>query len=493
MQRLSGLDAMFFYIETPSAHMHVTGVYVLEPGKDGLSFGSVRDLVSRRLPLAGVLRRRIVEVPLRLYHPVWVEDPGFDLDYHLRRAALPAPGGMHELQDLVSELTSLPLDRRRPLWEMYVVEGLESGRVAVVGKMHHAAIDGISGAETMATLFDLEPHPPRIPIPDPWRPEAIPTEAELLAVAMAALVGHPMRAARTALRIAESVLNVSEHNGQPGVTPPPSPFSAPKTRINQALTPDRGVAFAEMSLDDLKVVRRWFACTVNDVVLGACAGALRAYLSGTGDLPAEPLVALVPVSVRAGDGKDPLGNRLSAMLTSLGTELPDPGERLVAIAAGMRAAKDQERLIGAEALTGWTELALPGLIGRAARLVSSTRVFDHLRPAFNLTISNVPGPPVPLFFAGSRLVAVYPLGPLAEGAGLNITVMSYCGRAFFGLSACKETVPCLSELAMLLDDSLAELLALCGGSGRPSARASPRTASASARRWHSPGDRRLPR
>ena len=475
MQRLSGLDAMFFYLETPSAHMHVTGVYLLEPGDGGLSFESVRELVSSRLGLAAPFRRRIVEVPFRLHHPVWIEDPDFDLDYHVRRAALPAPGEMEELQSFVAQVVGLPLDRTRPLWEMYVVEGVAGGRFAVVGKMHHAAIDGVSGAEIMATLLDLEPNPPERTVIDAWRPEPLPTDAEMIALALAALVGHPLKAARTARRVVETALHLSEHNREPGVVPPPSPFSAPKTSLNQALTPHRRVAFAGMPLDDFKAVKNYFGCTVNDVVLAVCAGALRGYLLAGSELPEDPLVAMVPVSVRTEDETGSHGNRISAMLTSLATDLADPAERLSTIAGGMRAAKEQERMIGADTLTDWTEFTFPALVGRASRLTSSMRVFDRLRPLFNVTISNVPGPPFPLFMAGARMVGAYPLGPVAEGVGLNMTVMSYCGIVYFGLNGCRETVPRIAEMPKMLHEALDELLALArpsaGGRGRPRGRA----------------------
>jgi len=466
MQRLSGLDAMFFYLETPSSHMHVTGVYVLAPGESGLSFDSVRDLVASRLPLAAPFRRRLVEVPFKLHHPMWVEDPDFDLDYHVRRACLPAPGGLEELAGFVAQVGGLPLDRARPLWELYVVEGLEDGRFALVGKMHHAAIDGVSGAEIMATLLDLEPDPPERLIVDTWRPEQIPTDADLIALALAALVGHPLRAAKTARRVVETALHVSEHNRESGVAPPPAPFSAPKTLLNGAITPHRRVAFASQPLDDLKRVKNHFHCTVNDVVLAVCAGALRRYLLDHGELPEDALVAMVPMSVRTDEEMGSHGNRVSAMLTSLATNLDDPVARLEAVAEGMRVAKTQERLIGAATLTDWTEFTFPALIGRAARLTASMRVFDRLRPLFNVTISNVPGPPFPLFLAGGRLVAMYPLGPVTEGVGLNMTVMSYCGMVYFGLNACRETVPAIAEMPKMLHESLDELLGVAGRRAR---------------------------
>jgi WS/DGAT/MGAT family acyltransferase len=364
-------------------------------------------------------------------------------------------------------MIGLPLDRKRPLWEMYLVEGLEGGRQAIVMKMHHAAIDGVSGAELTAAWLDLEAGPPPDADEDSWRAERVPNEIDLLFGAWTQLAASPVRAVRAARRVLETALHVSEHNRDSGVMPPPSPFSAPKTSFNQSITPHRRVAFCEVPLDDLKAVKNHFGCTVNDVVLTLCASALRRYLLAEGGLPEEPLVGFVPMSVRADDEKLSAGNRVSAMLTSLATDVADPVERLRTISAGMTDAKSQESRIGADVLTDWTEFTFPALIGRAARLISSMRVFDRVRPAFNVTISNIPGPPFPLFLAGARMVGMYPLGPVVEGAGLNITVMSYCGIVYFGLSGCRETVPDLAELPEMITESLDELLALV----RPRSRA----------------------
>jgi WS/DGAT/MGAT family acyltransferase len=459
MQRLTGLDAMFFYLETPAGHMHVTGVYVLEPGERGLSFESIRDRIGERIPLAAPFRRRLVEVPFKLHHPIWIEDPEFDLDYHVRRASLPAPGGTDELACFAAQVGGLPLDRDRPLWEMYVVEGLEGGRFALVGKMHHAAIDGVSGAEIMATLLDLEPEPPHRELIDAWRPETVPSDAELLAMSVAALFGHPVKIAKTARRVFETALHLSEANRASGIVPPPSPFAAPKTIFNASITPHRRVALAALPLDDFKAVKNHFGCTVNDVVLAVCAGALRRYLLDYAELPEDPLVAMVPMSVRTDDELGSHGNRISAMLTSLATNVADAAERLEVVSTGMRRAKEQERLIGAATLTDWTEFTFPALIGRAARLTSSMRVFDRMRPLFNVTVSNVPGPTFPLYLAGARLASMYPLGPVTDSVGLNITVMSYCGTVYFGVNACRETAQALAEMPKMLAESLDDLLA----------------------------------
>jgi len=476
---------MFLYMETATNHMHVTGVFLLDPSTApaGFSFAQVHAMVGRRLNRAPPFRRRLAEVPFRLAHPVWVEDPDFDLDYHVRRACLPSPGGRSELEDFVGQVVALPLDRQRPLWEMYVVEGLEGGLQAVVVKMHHSAIDGVSGAELSTTWLDLEADPPADNDVDDWLPERVPSEVDLLIGAWAQLASSPVKALKAARRMVETALHLSEHNRDPGTCPPPSPFSAPRTSFNLAITPHRRVALGEVALEEVKAVKNHFSCTVNDVVLALCAGALRRYLLGRDELPETPLVGFVPISVRADDERLSGGNRLSAMLTSLATDVADPVERLRLISSAMSEAKSQQSLIGADALTDWAEFTFPALIGRAARLISSMRVFDRLRPVFNVTISNIPGPPFPLFLAGARVAGIYPLGPVVEGAGLNMTVMSYFGTVYFGLNGCRETVPDIALLPAMIAESLEELLAATKPRRRASAgsRAAPRAHSTRSR------------
>lgn len=369
MQRLSGLDSMFFYLETPTNHMHMAGVVLLDPraAPARFSFAQVRALVARRLDRAASFRRRLVEVPFGLGQPVWIEDPEFDLDYHVHRACLPSPGGRSELEEFVGQILGLPLDRQRPLWELYVVEGLAEGLQAIVVKIHHAAMDGVSGAELVAAWLDPEADPP----PDvedtrSWQSEALPSQIDLLVGAWAELASSPAKLARTARRVTEAVVRVSQHNRESGATPSPPPFRAPRTPFNLAITPHRRACFGEAPLEDLKAVKNHFGCTVNDVVLALCAGALRRYLLAKNELPEEPLIALVPMSVRAEDERLSGGNRLSAMLTSLATNIADPHVRLRTIAAAVSDAKSQESLIGAGLLTDWTEFTLPAVIGGAA-------------------------------------------------------------------------------------------------------------------------------
>jgi WS/DGAT/MGAT family acyltransferase len=440
--------------------MHVASTCIFDPSTvpGGYSFEKVKQLVEDRLPLLPPFRRRLVNIPFEIHHPLWVEDPDFDLSYHVRRAALPAPGGDQELAEFAAEVHSRPLDRTRPLWEMSVVEGLENGMIAIVTKTHHAAIDGVSGAELTVNLLDLQPEP--TPVPDDmkeWKPDRIPTDPELFAYALNSLVRQPLRLVKTIRRTASVALRLRRRNRQPGVNPPPAPFSAPRTSLNQAISPNRRFAFTQVHLDDVKIVKNALGGTVNDVVLAMCSSALRQYLADNGEHPDKPLIGMVPVSVRTEEQKGAMGNRVSSMLVNLSSDIADPVERLHAISGGTQHAKDQENAIGAEFLTDWAEFAAPAVAARAARLYSSMRMADRHSPIFNVTISNVPGPNFPLYSAGARMVAMYPMGPIADGGALNITVMSYLGSMFFGLVADRELVPDVNNIAHYLNDGLEEL------------------------------------
>lgn len=484
MQRLTGLDATFLYLETPNNHMHVASTCVFDPSTvpGGYSFDKVKALVADRLPLLPPFRRRLVEVPFQIHHPLWIEDPDFEIEYHVRRAALPAPGGDEELAEFAAEVHSRPLDRSRPLWEMYVVEGLENGMIATVTKTHHAAIDGVSGAELTVNLLDLQPEPTPVPaeLHENWKADRVPTDPELFLFALNSLVRQPWRALKSARRTTEMLWGLRQRNKRPDVNPPPAPFSAPRTSLNTSITPHRRFAYTQIPLDEVKQVKNALGGTVNDVVLAVCAGALRRYLDDNDERPEKSLVAMVPVSVRTEDQKGAMGNKVSSMLVSLATDVDDPIERLHTISEGTKHAKDQEKAIGAEFLSDWTEFAAPAVAARAARLYSSMRLADRHNPLLNVTISNVPGPNFPLYSAGSRMVAMYPMGPIADGGGLNITVMSYMGQMFFGLVACRETVPKVWNVAHYLNDSLEELKKAADRAAAPAAapKAAPKAAKA---------------
>jgi diacylglycerol O-acyltransferase len=466
MERLSGLDAAFLYLETPSHHMHVSMVAMFDastvPG--GYSFDKVRSVIEERLPLIPMFRRRLVEVPFRLHHPIWVDDPHFDLDYHVSRIGAPAPGGIEELCELASDFTSRQLDRSRPLWEMRIVEGLRDNRIGVLAKVHHSTVDGVSGAEVMVHLFDLEPQPERRELPpeaEPPAPERVPTDLELVSFATWSLLRTPFRIAAKLPRTIGSFVGVVRGRRANEGPSAPTPFAAPRTSLNGSITPHRKVAAVTLPFPEVKAVKQAMGCTVNDVVLALCSGALRRYLDEGGELPRQPLIAVVPISVR---GEEPSvgSNRVSAMFTSLATDRADPVQRLEAIAAVTRAAKKEHHTIGAKMLQDWAEFATTAVFTRASRLYSSMGLADRHRPIHNLVISNVPGPPFPLYLAGARLELLCPLGPVMEGAALNVTVISYMNNLDVGLIACRESVPGLWGLAHHFRDALEELKAVAG-------------------------------
>ncbi len=461
MQRLTGMDATFLYMETPTMPMHVTGVYVYDPSSrpGGYGYDQIKAEIERRLHLLPPYRRRLVEVPFQLHHPLWIEDPDFDLDFHLRRTALPSPGGREELAELAADIHSRPMDRSRPLWDMHIVEGLEGGMMAVIARTHHSAIDGASGVDITVNLLDMEAEPAPIPPPEvPWKPDRIPSDIELVTYAMQSLARQPVSAVKAARRGVETALTLRRRNREPDANPPPAPFAAPRTSINRAITPRRSFGMAEVSLDEIKSVRKALGGTVNDVILAVCAGALRQWFDDQGETLEKPLVAMCPISIRTEDQRGALGNQVSSMLTSLATDIDDPVERLRVIQDGTKQAKEQAGAIGAEALTQWAEFAAPAVAARAARLYSRTRMASRHRPIFNVTISNVPGPNFPLYMAGARLTAWYPMGPINDGGGLNMTVMSYMGTVHFGLVACPDVVPEVQRLADHVHVALDDLL-----------------------------------
>jgi diacylglycerol O-acyltransferase len=461
MDRLSGLDASFLYFETPNVHMHVTMVAVLDPSgaPGGYSFPAIVELIASRLHLLPPFRRRIVRAPLDLHHPVWVEDPDFDIHRHVRRVSCPAPGGPHELAAICGSFNATPLDRSRPLWEVCVIEGLAGGRFAFMTKVHHCAVDGVSGSELMVHLFGVERGEREAPVVAPAPrppPERVPSGLEMVKMAFASRMRQPRAMVPLARRTASAVAEIVRRRRDPATERGATPLTAPRTRFNGAIGAERSVAFARVALKDAKAIRRAFGVTLNDVVLAVCAGALRSFLSELGELPGTPLIAVCPISVRsAGDSSS--SNHLSAMFTSLATDVAGPVDRLRAIQSVTRGAKEEHHAIGADLLQNWAEFAAPTTFSLAARFYTKMKLADRHRPIHNLVISNVPGPQFPLYLAGSELVAAYPLGPVFEGAGLNVTVLSYMGWIDFGFNAATSAVPDLWELADAIAPALAEL------------------------------------
>lgn len=458
---MTGLDAAFLYFETPTAHMHVSGVMVFDPSTipaegDGgeYSFEWVLDQVNRRLVAQPEFRRRVVRVPFNVHRPVWVEDPNFDVRNHVKRIGCPAPGGPEELAEVADEILSIPLDRNKPLWEMWVVEGLERGHVGLIAKMHHATIDGVSGANLLVHLFDFEPEAAAPPVPELPEPERVPSDLELVGHALSSRVRSPFRFLRTLRDTGEAVVTVARRRlgGGEGM---PAPFTAPRTSFNGTISARRSVAFVNIRLDEVKALKTALGVTVNDVVLAVCGGALLRYLEENGEHPEKSLTAAIPVSVHDASDGDAV-NKVSAMFASLATDVDDPTERVREINKVSRAAKEEHSAIGANFLQNWGQFAGPN-IGLAMRLYSRMGLAERHTPIHNLVISNVPGPPFPLYFGGAKLVSLNPLGPIFDGAGLNVTVLSYLDHVGFGLVACPRSLGDVWRLAGHIPDAFEEL------------------------------------
>ena len=457
MERLSGLDASFLYLETPAQMMHVCGLVVVDPSTipGGYAFDRFSAELAERIKPIPSFRRKLRNVPLHLDHPVWVEDEDFDIDRHLHRLALPSPGGPKELGDVCAHLAGIPLDRSRPLWEMWVIEGLPEDRIAVFSKMHHATVDGVSGANMVSHLCSLAPDE-KSPMPvDDRGPGRDVTELELAVRGLVTNLTKPLHAAKL-LAPSVNLLAKTVDRARKG-TAMAAPLTAPRTSFNGTITGHRSVAYVDLSLDRIKDIKNATGATVNDVVLTVSGGALRRYLDARGELPESSLLATVPVSVHETSSRSDGSNKVSALFSKLGTDVADPLERLRAMTESNRNAKEHHKAIDADTLQDWAEFAAPRTFGLAVRLYSGLRLAEKHPVVHNLVISNVPGPPVPLYFLGARIDALYPLGPVFHGAGLNITVMSNNGQVHVGIIACRELMPRVWELA---DHFPAELEAL---------------------------------
>jgi diacylglycerol O-acyltransferase len=459
MQRMSGIDAAFLYGETSAWHMHVSAVLVVDPSDipGGFSVKRFQEGIAQRLHLVPQFRWKVVEVPLGLDRPGWVEDPDFDLDYHVRSIGVPPPGGPEQLGNLIGDLVGFKLDRNQPLWEMWVIDGLADGKVAILAKVHHSIIDGASGSELATVLFDLEPDPPPLDEPPERVIGLVPHPAELFARGIGRLVLSPYRFARftdQSIRQGLKVIGFQRREVSPAI-----PFQAPRTSFNAELTPHRRFAYTSVPLDEVREVKDAFGVKLNDVVLALCAGSLRRYLEEGDELPSAPLIAQVPMSLRTEANLDEVGTKVGALFASLATNIDDPVERLHAIHESTQNAKEMQHALAADKIMGLTELAAPGLISLAARMYTAAGLGSLTPPIMNVIISNVPGPPFPLYVAGGRVEALYPMGPLLYGTGINITVFSYTGSIDFGFMVCRELVPHQWSLAEGIRVALDDLLA----------------------------------
>jgi WS/DGAT/MGAT family acyltransferase len=455
MQRLSGLDASFLYLETAAQPLHVCSILEVDtstiPG--GYTFGRLRDALALRIKAMPEFREKLADNRLNLDHPVWVEDRDFDVDRHLHRIGLPAPGGRVELAEICGHIASLTLDRSRPLWEMWVIENVagtdahDGGRLAVLTKVHHAGVDGVTGANLMSQLCTTEPDAPP---PDPVDGAGDASDLEIAVSGAIKFATRPLKLINLMPSTVSTVVD-TVRRARSGLSMA-APFNAPKTAFNANVSGRRNVAFAQLDLEDIKTVKNHFGVKVNDVVMALVAGVLRRFLLDRDELPDSTLVAMVPVSVH--DKSDRPGrNQVSGMFSKLGTDIQDPAERLKAIAEANSVAKQHSSAIGATLLQDWTQFAAPAVFGVAMRVFARSNL-SGARPVHNLVVSNVPGPQIPLYFLGAEVKAMYPLGPIFHGSGLNITVMSLSGMLDVGLISCPDLLPDLWDMA---DDFLVAL------------------------------------
>ncbi|HEU4974581.1 MAG TPA: wax ester/triacylglycerol synthase family O-acyltransferase [Baekduia sp.] len=457
LDRLTAIDASFLAQEGPASHMHVGGIVICEGPPP--PFPEFLDHVRTRLHLVPRYRQRLAQPPLETGRPLWVDDPSFNLEYHVRQTGLPAPGSEEQLMRLCARIVSQQLDRSKPLWEMWIVEGLDDGGFALVSKTHHALIDGISGVDLASVMFDLTPVPPEVEHPpQAWQPRPEPTPAELVAggaiglakVAAGAVAGALGAVARpqAAVRAVGEALEGVGEVAWAGMNP------APDTPLNVPIGPHRRYIGVRNRLDDFKLVKDTFGGTVNDVVLTVVTGALRDWLHSRGvRTEGLELRALVPVSTRTADQHGQLGNRIAAMRGPLPVYIEDPIARLRAVKVAMDGLKESKQAVGAEVLAGVQSFAPPTILAQASRLNFSTRLF-------NLIVTNVPGPQLPLYVRGREMLDVFPVAFLPRNHAMAIAIMSYNGQMNFGLLGDYDAMPDLDRIGDGIEASLAELVAL---------------------------------
>ena len=467
MRQLTGLDNAFLALEGPSTPLHVTSLTVLDGSSlpEGFGYTTVLDHFADRIRGIPQFRERLQQVPLGLDHPYWRVDEHFDIEFHVRHSAVPPPGGDRELAEVVARLHARPLDRSRPLWETYVIEGLAGGDVGLLTKMHHAAIDGVAGIEIAGVVLDQSPNPPPRKRGPDLVPEPPPPTPLMLARGARGLVRMPARTARWALNsvkelpalgdLARMAVPMTQQRRDPdgGMVSGPT-LQAPQTPFNKPVTSHRRVAWTVLDLDRDKAVKRARGTTVNDVIMAITAGAVRRHLLEVDALPDRPLQAMVPISVRA-EG-DSGGNRVTAMVGLVPTHVDDPLARLDWVSEQMRTAKEHDA-VPADVLADVSSMAAPVVAARAARVVTRLRWANRLRLPFNMVISNVPGPPVPLYVAGARVKHMIPVSAIHDGVGFNVTIISHENDVDVGLVADREMIDDLWHVAALFEESAKEL------------------------------------
>ena len=464
MRQLSGLDASFLYLETNNAPMHISGLSLYDqstaPG-GSVRFKQIIQNTAGRIKRLPTLTRRLTTVPLALDHPYWISDGDFDPEFHIRHIALPKPGDWRQLCILISRIHARPLDRSRPLWEIYVIEGLDQikgypkGCFAIFTKMHHAAVDGASGMEVTATIHDLDPEPRQMPDAPALPVDRMPSNLELLARAQLNTLKQPFRfisVARNTVPGFARVYSKLRRGELSRVT------NIPRTRFNESVSPHRVFDAVMFSLKEIKDIKNAVpGATVNDVALTICGGALRKYLQSKNELPEDSLAAMAPINVRDSDDKGGGGNLVSAMTVKVRSDIEDAGARLRAVQQGTSQAKEYTRAVGAKTMTDYTQFIPSTLTAQAARLTSRWGLMNQMSPMYNCVITNVPGPQVPLYNTGAEMIANFGTGPVLDGVGLFLVINSYCGKFTISATSCREMMPDPEFYRDCLNESFADL------------------------------------
>jgi WS/DGAT/MGAT family acyltransferase len=467
MEQLSGQDASFVYLETPTTPMHIGSVGIYDPSTAPNGFVRFKDIlrhVESRLDKARSFRQKLVRVPFDLDHPYWVEDANFDIEYHIRHMALPKPGDWRQLCIQVARLQARPMDLSRPLWEFNIIEGLDNipgipkGSFALMAKVHHAAIDGMSGVELSAAVHDIEPKAVEENKASNWKPENDPALGEMLFRTWLNSVKQPVRFAQTLANTIPGVARLSKEIGGGDVSLKNTKM-APKTKLNGKVSSHRVWDGAVFQLADIRAIKdRLDGATVNDVILTIIGGGLRKYLAGHKDLPKQTLSAMAPISVRAEGEKDALGNLVSAMVVPLGTHIEDAAERLRFVHNETKNSKAMTNAVGARTLTDYSQFLPAALAGLAARLYTRLGVSNLHSPVFNVVATNVPGPRVPLYFAGAKMVRMMGTGPVFDGMGMINAIYSYGPDIAIAFTADRDMVPDPAVYAAALQEAFEELL-----------------------------------
>jgi WS/DGAT/MGAT family acyltransferase len=466
MQQLTGLDASFLYLETPNAPMHISGLAIYDPSTapDGkVRFKQIIENTTQRIKRLPTLSKRLVTVPMGLDHPYWISDGTFDPEFHIRHIALPKPGDWRQLCILISRIHARPLDRKRPLWELYVIEGLDNiehlpkGSFAIFTKMHHAAVDGASGTEITAALHDLSPEEHRYNEPYAIRVDGQPSTAELLIRAQINTVKQPFRFISVARN---TVPGFAQAYGRLRKGELHRVHDIPRTRFNDSISPHRVFNAVHFPLEEIKVIKSAVpGATVNDVAITICGGALRKYLDDKDELPQESLAAMAPINVRDESEKGTGGNIVSSMTVQIRSDIADPLERLRAVHEGTLESKELTNAVGAKAMTDYSQFIPSTLTAQAARLASRWGLMNRMNPMYNCVITNVPGPQVPLYNTGARMVANYGTGPILDGMALFHAITSYCGDFAISATSCRVIMPDPDFYRQCLQDSFDELQA----------------------------------